>query len=290
MAARRPLPLTPLISRARNYSSDHEPRDEARAELALRSLPPGHKVATLTITNPSKANALTSNLVSHLTSQLRALQDEPNLRALVITGAPRPATKKPAFIGGANVSEMAQLQTSDQARAFITNLHSAFQLIRDLPVPCIARVHGVTLGAGLELMCACDLRIATQESSFGMPEVKLGIPSVIEAALLPGLIGTGRTRRMLYLGEHFDARTMERCGLVEKVVEDEDELDSAVDEWLQTICSMGPKAMRSQKRLMQEWENVSVDQGILAGVEAFAQAYEDGGQEPKEYMGKLFKK
>jgi hypothetical protein len=74
------------------------------------------------------------------------------------------------------------------ARDFITRVHKCCDVIRDLPVPVIARINGWTLGAGLEVAAACDLRIAVEGAQFGMPEVKLGIPSVVEAALLPGLV------------------------------------------------------------------------------------------------------
>lgn len=134
-------------------------------------------------------------------------------------------------------------------------------------------------------MTACDLRIATKASVLGMPEVKVGIPSVVEAALLPGLIGMGRTRRLLYLAETIDAAEAERWGLVEKVVDDKAALDQAIDEWMTKIATMGPEAIRAQKRLMQRWENCTVDEGIQAGVDAFAEAFADGGAEPKEYLG-----
>ena len=149
----------------------------------------------------------------------------------------------------------------------------------------IARVHGYALGAGLEILASCDLRVATRLSTFGMPEVAVGIPSVIEAALLPGLMGWGRTRRLCYLAENVDAVTAERWGLVEEVVEGEKELDAVVEAWTGRICAMGPRAVRAQKRLMLGWEEGTVSQGIEAGVEAFAQAFEDGGVEPRRMMG-----
>lgn len=120
-----------------------------------------------------------------------------------------------------------------------------------------------------------------------MPEVKIGLPSVVEAALMPGLIGMGRTRRLMYLAENISAETAENWGLVEKVVANETELDQAVDEWVSMIVANGPKSIRSQKRLMQKWENVSPEQGIAAGVEALAATFADGGKEPKEYMAKF---
>ena len=91
-------------------------------------------------------------------------------------------------------------------------------------------VNGHALGAGLEIMAACDLRICTAGSVFGMPQVKVGIPSVVEAALLPGLIGMSRTRRFLYLAESIDAGEAEKWGLVDQAVEGETVLNAAVSE------------------------------------------------------------
>lgn len=153
-------------------------------------------------------------------------------------------------------------------------------------MPVIARVNGFSLGAGLEIMTSCDLRVATKGSVFGMPEVKVGIPSVVEAALLPGQIGWGRTRRFLYLAEIIDVVEAEKWGLVERVVDSDDEraLDEAVEEWVDKLVEAGPEAIRSQKRLMQKWEGMTLQEGVMAGVEAFAESWRDGGREPKEMM------
>ena len=182
---------------------------------------------------------------------------------------------------------MASFDSAEPARAFITRIHEACDALRALPVPVIARVNGFCVGAGLEIMTVCDLRIATKGSVFAMPEVKVGIPSVVEAAVLPGQIGWGRTRRFLYLAENIGSEEAERWGLLERVVEDEKELDSAVEDWVEKLVEMGPKAIRSQKVLMQRWENGTLEEGIQAGIDAFAEAYEDGGKEPKEMMGRF---
>ena len=134
-----------------------------------------------------------------------------------------------------------------QAReAFITLVHRTCDCLRELPVPVIARVNGYALGAGLEVAAACDLRVASSNAVFGMPEVKVGIPSVVEAALLPGLIGWGRTRELLLFGENIDAATALAWGLVEQVVAPA-ELDAAVEARLDALLSAGPQAVRLQK-------------------------------------------
>ena len=207
----------------------------------------------------------------------------------MLTGGDTAQGKAPAFIGGADINEMHRISSSDEARQFITRIHLACSAIRELPVPVIARVDGYALGAGLEIMAACDLRIATATSTFGMPEVRVGIPSVVEAALLPGLISMGRTRRLLYLAENIDGRQAEVWGLVDRIVSDTQELDAAVRDWVGKICDAGPRAIEEQKRLMQVWEDCSASEGIAAGIESFVNAYEDGGVEPKEYMGRFLK-
>src|ERR1044072_8236990 len=173
---------------------------------------PGGIVAHVTIDHAAKLNTLGHALMIEFVEKMEALAARDDLRAVVLTGAgPK------AFIGGANIVEMAALN-AEGAQAFITLVHRTCVSLRDLPVPVIARVNGYALGAGLEVAAACDLRIASSNAVFGMPEVKVGIPSVVEAALLPGLIGWGRTRELLLFGENIDAATALSWGLVEQVV------------------------------------------------------------------------
>ncbi|KAK5110872.1 hypothetical protein LTR85_000710 [Meristemomyces frigidus] len=263
------------------------PSEPAGVTVTKQELSPGNAVATITVSNPRKLNIVNTEILDRVIEACNSLSSDASLRAVILTGGETAPGKAASFIGGADIKEMHQLSSSDEAKTFISRIHLASKALRDLPVPVIAKVHGLSLGAGLEIMGACDLRIATKDSVLGMPEVKVGIPSVVEAALLPGLIGMGRTRRLLYLAENIDAAEAERWGLIEKVVEDGAALDEAVDDWVAKIAEMGPKAIRSQKRLMQKWENCTADEGIQAGVAAFAEAFADGGKEPKEFMGRF---
>ncbi|MBV8185525.1 MAG: enoyl-CoA hydratase/isomerase family protein, partial [Hyphomicrobiales bacterium] len=171
----------------------------------------GGLVARVTIDNRPKLNTLNSALMSRLVDALNALGGNGKLRAIVLTGA-----GERAFIGGADIDEMARLDPHT-ARAFITRVHECCAALRRLPVPVFARINGYALGAGMEVAAACDLRLAAKSASFGMPEVKLGIPSVVEAALLPLLVGWGRAREILLLGETFGAADALAWGLVERV-------------------------------------------------------------------------
>lgn len=224
-------------------------------------------VATVSINNPSRLNSLGRAQLTGFVEAVRALGDDPDLRVLVVTGE-----GDRAFMGGANLHELGALNPP-QARDFLTLIHHACKAVRDLPVPVIARVNGFCLGAGLELMAACDMHIASDNATFGMPEVKIGLPSVVEAALLPHLIGWGRTRLLLYTGENIDARTALEWGLVEKVVPPSD-LDAALGAWVASILESGPKAIRLQKELIREWEAMPVNDGIEAGIRCMYRAYQ----------------
>jgi enoyl-CoA hydratase/carnithine racemase len=223
-------------------------------------------VATVTVDNRARLNCLATPLVLQITAAFTGLAKEERLRAVVLTGA-----GDRAFVGGADLNELAALNP-ETARLFITRLHQACQAVRDCPVPVIGRIGGFCLGAGLELAASCDFRIAAEAAQLGMPEVHMGIPSVIEAALLPGLIGWGRTREMLLTGALYPAAEALAMGLVQRVVPARD-LDTAVEAAIAGICRSGPAAIRAQKALMNRWERVSVDEGILAGIDALSDAY-----------------
>ncbi len=170
-------------------------------------------VAYLTIDDNRGLNVMNGAVINALAEALLALADDQDLRAAVLTGA-----GSRAFSVGADIKEMAEIASPEQAKALIARLHRCCEAIRNLPVPVVARIHGFCFGAGLEIAAACDVRIASETASFGMQEVKIGIPSVIEAALLPMLIGWGRTREILYLGETFTAADALAWRLVEHVV------------------------------------------------------------------------
>jgi enoyl-CoA hydratase len=233
----------------------------ARVDVATTSRD-GGTVARLTIDNRAKLNTLDSALMRDIVAAVDALGRRDDLRALVVTGA-----GEKAFIGGASINEMAELDPAG-ARAFITLVHETCDCLRRLPVPVIARIDGFALGAGLEVAVSCDLRIATSRAKFGMPEVRVGLPSVVEAALIPQLIGFGRARELLMLGETIDAATALRWGLVERVVAPE-ALDLELDAVLTSLLAGGALAVRRQKALMQAWERLPMDEAIAAGVDAF---------------------
>jgi enoyl-CoA hydratase len=239
----------------------------------------GAPVALVTVDNRRKFNCLSTTLIVELRATFEKLAGDRQLRAVVLTGA-----GDRAFIGGADLNELGAVCT-DSARLFITRLHQTCEAIRKCPVPVIGRINGFCLGAGLEVAASCDFRAASDNATFGMPEVHMGIPSVIEAALLPGQIGWGRTREMLLTGVLYSAAEALAMGFVQKSVPAA-ELDAAIDLWLAGIVRATPEAVRAQKALIDRWERVSIDEGIYAGIDALSDAYKTG--EPQAAIKAFF--
>jgi enoyl-CoA hydratase len=233
-------------------------------------------VATVTIDNAEKLNALSRPVAAALIAAMEMLGREERLRVVILRGA-----GERAFIGGADVRDLAGLDASNAA-AFITGVHRACDSLRRCPVPVIARIQGYVLGAGLEVAAACDMRVASDDAVFGMPEVKIGIPSVVEAALLPQLIGWGRTRQLLLTGENISAVKAEAWGLVEELVPAA-ELDAAVERLAAAIVAAGPHAVRLQKELISGWEERTASEAVQLGIQIFAKSF--ATEEPKRMIG-----
>ncbi len=150
-----------------------------------------HGVATLTIRGDKSLNIIGIAAMDAATAALAQLATDPSLRVLIVRG---PLASN--FVGGANIHEMSAL-TPELAPAFIRRLKDLCEGLRSCPVPVLARLSGWCLGAGLEMAMACDIRLRDSTARFGMPEVKVGIPSVIHAALMPRLIGQSRAAWLL---------------------------------------------------------------------------------------------
>jgi enoyl-CoA hydratase/carnithine racemase len=253
--------------------------DEAGVDVKVEERGAGVRIAHVTVDNRQRLNCLSTPLVVALREAFEQLAADGGLRAAVLTGA-----GDRAFIGGADLNELGGL-CADSARLFITRLHMACKAIRNCPVPVIARVNGFCLGAGLEVAASADMRVVAEGAVLGMPEVVMGLPSVIEAALLPGLIGWGKTREILLTGETFGAADALAMGFAQKVVPPAG-LDAAVEHWLSLLLKATPQAVRGQKALMNRWQRVSVDEGVYAGIDALSDAYRTG--EPQAAIGAFF--
>ena len=217
-------------------------------------------------------NLLEPEIIATLRATFEGLARDGSVRAAVVTGAGR------AFTAGMDVRVLRDLDVLS-AKAFISGLCAAIDAVHRAPFPVIAAVNGPCLGAGFELALACDLRVAGSGAQFGLPEVRVGVPSVIQAALLPPLVGPGRAAEMLLLGTPVPAAQALGWGLVNRVV-DPAELDAAVDEMLAALARCAPGAVRLQKELIIRWRETDLPSAVQAGINAFATAY--AGGEPRE--------
>jgi enoyl-CoA hydratase/carnithine racemase len=232
-------------------------------------------VANVSLDLKGKINIVDGEGCAEIVHTLSEESANESLRLIVLRGE-----GGHAFIGGADIFTMVDLDP-DSAEAFITGLHDVCHAIRKCPVPVVAAIEGYCLGAGLEVAAACDLRIAKKGATFGMPEVHVGIPSVIEAALLPSLIGWGRTRELVYTGVLWDCDMALSTGLIERVAEPDD-FNEALEDWVGNILRAGPHSIRAQKKLIQAWETLDIDDAIQEGIRAFRRSYES--DEPSTYM------
>jgi len=208
---------------------------------------------------------------------LQQLASDRSIRVVVLRGQ-----SEKSMIGGADIKEMAKLDQRS-AEAFISRLRDLCEAVRQFPAPVIARMPGWCLGGGLEVAAACDFRIAAHDAHFGMPEVRVGIPSVIHAALLPRLIGWARARWLVMTAaENVDAATALAWGLVDKVAP-AGELDAAVAQLVNTLLDCGPEALRAQKALLRQWEELPLTESVNLSVKVFGESFLT--EEPTRLMG-----
>ena len=235
----------------------------------------GGRVATVCHDYADKLNVIDGDGADALADAIERAGASPDVRAVVLRGA-----GDRAFIGGADIRVMVDL-TPETSRPFITALHDACTAIRKAPVPVVARLSGYCLGAGLEIAASCDLRVADTTAKLGMPEVQVGLPSVIEAALLPRLVGWGRAARLVFTGETIGAEQAYDWGLVECLVP-EGELDEALAHTVDMICAAAPTAVRLQKELLRDWEELPLREAVERGIDCLPRAFASG--EPRERM------
>ncbi len=232
-------------------------------------------VVRLTICNAGALNILGTPVIDDLREGLRALATDERIRALVLAGG-----SERSMIGGADIKEMARLDQASAER-FIAGLGDLCEAVRAFPAPVVARMPGWCLGGGLEVAAACDFRIAAHDARFGMPEVRVGIPSVIHAALLPRLIGWGRARWLVMTGENIDAPTALAWGLIDAMAPPGG-LDAAIERTIESLLACGPEALRAQKALLRQWEELPLTESINLSIAVFGRSFLSG--EPQRMM------
>ena len=203
-------------------------------------------VVTITIDRPRRLNALSVQTVNEMITALKRANEDSAARVVVITGSGK------AFCAGADLKDAPDTMTPQMAHEVVGLYLDLIVAIRNVDKPVVAKVNGLAVGGGCCTALAADIRIASEEASFGFPFVKIGISGADMGAtyLLPRLVGHGPAAEMLMTGESIDAAEAYRIGLVSRAVP-HDELDSATAELASRLASGPPLGLKFTKKALQ---------------------------------------
>jgi len=219
----------------------------------------------ITFDRPEKHNILHPQDLSELRDVIARLSS--GVQAIVFTGA-----GQAAFSAGMNIEAFVGL-TAARAHALIGDLAQVMQAIRHSPVATVAVVNGYCLGAAFELALSCDVRVVARTASFGLPEIKVGVPSVIEAALLPAFVGLSRAREMVLTGDIYRLDQLPP-GSIANVVAEPGELAAAAESLLDRVATHPRTVTAAQRRLFDLWLNNPLDDCVNASMTEFAKVFE----------------
>jgi len=238
-------------------------------------------VALVTLASPDTLNSLSTAMLQALAAALGEVAGDESLRALVLTGEGR------AFAAGADIEEMSAM-TAIEAEAFSRLGHETFGALEALAIPTLAAVNGFALGGGCELALACDWIYASTKARFGQPEVKLGlIPGFGGTSRLVRRVGIGWAKELILAAENLKADEAMRIGLVNRVFEPDELLDSAMMAG-QAIAERGPLAVRIAKRVLQEGQDADLRLANTLEQNAFGLVFasEDSKEGTKAFLEK----
>jgi len=239
-------------------------------------------VAQVTVNRPDKLNSLNSTVVRELAELFRAIAVDPDIKAVVVTGA-----GDRAFVAGADISEVVAFGPAE-GFSFIENGQVALNLVDNCPKVVIAAVNGFALGGGLELALACDFVYASAKAKFGLPEINLAIlPAFGGTQRLARLIGKNMAKEMIFTGEHIGAEEALRVGIVNKVFPP-DQLLAEAKKTAAKIAAKGGVALQYAKLCVNQGYNTDLDRGLIYERQAFAVLC--GTEDKKEGMTAFLEK
>ena len=224
-----------------------------------------HHTGLIWLNRPEKRNALSADMWADLPVAAAALSEDDDLRAIIVAG------RGPAFTVGIDLQMLATLAPegdSEAARRMaiyrrIRELQASFTSLADSPKPVIVAIQGYCLGAGIDLITACDIRLASSDATFGVRETVMGlVADVGTLQRLPSIIGPAHAAEMVYSGRDIDAQRALRIGLVNEVYPDADTTLKAATELADTIAANSPLVVQGAKRVLKTGEGRTVAEGL----------------------------
>jgi enoyl-CoA hydratase/carnithine racemase len=220
-------------------------------------------ILILTLNRPEIMNSLNFALLHALEAQISAVRFDSNIRVVIITGS-----GEKAFCAGADLKERVTLSPM-QVKEFILTIRNLFSSIEDLNKPVIAAVNGIALGGGTELALACDIRLASNNAVMGLTEARLAIiPGAGGTQRLPRLVGKGKAKELIFMGQRIKAEEAEKIGLVNRVC-DQGELLNEATAMAVTICEAGPIAIEQAKYAINRGMETDLHTGLAIESNAY---------------------
>ena len=233
----------------------------------------------VTFSRPDKLNVLHAEDLPGLRDTVANLG--PGVTGLVFTGA-GPA----AFSAGMNIETFVGMDRAG-AKAFIGQLAGIMRAIRRAPVVTVAAISGYCLGGAFELALACDLRVVTTTAAFGLPEIKVGVPSVIDAALLPGFVGLSKAREMVLTGDTYRLDQLPPHSIA-NVISEPGLLTEATERLLERTATHTRTVTAAQRRLFELWLNHPLDEAVELSTDEFAGTF--GAQETRDQIERHYQR
>ena len=229
-------------------------------------------IATVVIDNPS-ANTWDRESLPALKAVIEALSAEPNVYALVLTGA-----GEKFFSAGADLNQFAS-GDADVARGVSEAFGEAFETLADFRGVSIAAINGFAMGGGLEVALACDIRIAEEQAALALPEARVGLlPCAGGTQRLAQLVGEGWAKRMILCGERIGAQQAQTLGLVEEVVPKGEALETATT-LAAKVGNQSPTSVAACKRLIHSARNIAIADGLVAERDEFVALFSTEDQQ-----------
>ena len=240
-----------------------------------------NQIATLTIDSPP-ANALSSTLLKDLNEQLDEIAKDASVKAIILKGEGR------FFSAGADIKEFTSLQNADDFSALAKNGQDLFHKMETYSIPIIAAIHGAALGGGLELAMACHMRIVTESSKLGLPELTLGIiPGFAGTQRLPQYVGTAKAYEMILTGEPISGQDAVTYGLANHAVDD-DQVFTTAKELAAKIVAKSKPTISKVMELVPYTKFHSFTEGVEAEAKAFGEVF--GNEDAKEGIAAFVEK